>query len=552
MEGKHKTPVPPIEPATFDDFSKSFFASLVQCTKAAQFLKAEELPFYKANSSEFATSLEHTSESVLSLCNRLMRHASKGFGVDSSGSDLVGVGFEDVDDMVDRFDAVVDVVDNLLEKADVCFDEVLGTAGQRGAASVPTQSSPMVVQMSVGGSRNQKKDVTVVHAQNIIRPQLKFEDKIDNSNRPFVRKLAVKHNALRPLDYGLSSSGLISDEMAAHLNLPHPYQYEIENISYPERMFKQSPEILYSSLDETPLTYIDTKEQLMAALPIIESASELAIDLEHHDYRSFQGFVCLMQISTRSEDFIIDTLAVRSYMHLLNQALSDPQIIKVFHGAESDIIWLQRDFGVYVVNMFDTYHASHLLECSAHSLAHLLKTYCDVATDKKYQLADWRIRPIPAEMLKYARIDTHYLLYIYDRMRNELIEQGNPSTHNLMHAVLQRSKVTSLNLYQKEIYDFESGEGPGGWRKPLESYGFSMNAEQLAVFKAVHAWRDHTAREEDESTRYVCPMHMLYAIADRMPTDSAGVLSCCNPVPPLVRMYASDIALLIERTRTEA
>jgi len=32
-------------------------------------------------------------------------------------------------------------------------------------------------------------------------------------------------------------------------------------------------------------------------------------------------------------------------------------------------------------------------------------------------MADWRIRPIPAEMLKYAREDTHYLLFIYDKMR---------------------------------------------------------------------------------------------------------------------------------------
>jgi len=44
-----------------------------------------------------------------------------------------------------------------------------------------------------------------------------------------------------------------------------------------------------------------------------------------------------------------------------------------------------------------------------------------VTTDKKYQLADWRIRPLTPEMMLYAKMDTHYLLYIYDKMRNELI-----------------------------------------------------------------------------------------------------------------------------------
>jgi exosome complex exonuclease RRP6 len=47
-----------------------------------------------------------------------------------------------------------------------------------------------------------------------------------------------------------------------------------------------------------------------------------------------------------------------------------------------------------------------------------------VIADKKYQLADWRTRPLSDEMIKYAREDTHFLLYIYDCMRKELIEKG--------------------------------------------------------------------------------------------------------------------------------
>ena len=68
-----------------------------------------------------------------------------------------------------------------------------------------------------------------------------------------------------------------------------------------------------------------------------------------------------MQISTRKEDFIVDTLALRDEMEELNEVFTDPKIVKVFHGAESDIVWLQQDFNIYVVNMFDTYHASKLL-----------------------------------------------------------------------------------------------------------------------------------------------------------------------------------------------
>ena len=52
--------------------------------------------------------------------------------------------------------------------------------------------------------------------------------------------------------------------------------------------------------------------------------------------------------------------------------------------------------------------------------AYALKHFCDVDADKRYQLADWRRRPLSREMLEYARGDTHHLLYVHDRMKQEL------------------------------------------------------------------------------------------------------------------------------------
>jgi exosome complex exonuclease RRP6 len=74
--------------------------------------------------------------------------------------------------------------------------------------------------------------------------------------------------------------------------------------------------------------------------------------------------------------------------------------------------------------MFDTGQASRLLQKQSYGLAFLLSHYCNVNADKKYQLADWRLRPLPKEMLKYAREDTHYLLFIYDSLSQELQEKN--------------------------------------------------------------------------------------------------------------------------------
>ena len=57
-----------------------------------------------------------------------------------------------------------------------------------------------------------------------------------------------------------------------------------------------------------------------------------------------------------------------------------------------DIIWLQRDLGLYIVGLFDTYHASRLLGYPRNGLAYLLTKFANFNAQKQYQMADWRIR----------------------------------------------------------------------------------------------------------------------------------------------------------------
>ena len=57
-----------------------------------------------------------------------------------------------------------------------------------------------------------------------------------------------------------------------------------------------------------------------------------------------------------------------------------------------DMIWLQRDLGLYVVGLFDTFHAASLLHYERRSLAYLLKRFVNFDAAKQYQTADWRTR----------------------------------------------------------------------------------------------------------------------------------------------------------------
>lgn len=60
-----------------------------------------------------------------------------------------------------------------------------------------------------------------------------------------------------------------------------------------------------------------------------------------------------------------------------------------------DMLWLSRDFDLRVSNLFDTYQAARQLSHHRQlSYAYLLKHYTGTDTDKSYQLADWRTRPL--------------------------------------------------------------------------------------------------------------------------------------------------------------
>lgn len=120
-------------------------------------------------------------------------------------------------------------------------------------------------------------------------------------------------------------------------------------------------------------------------------------------------------------------------------------------------------------------------------------------------------------MLFYARSDTHFLLFVYDNLQNELLERSGGRSDTLQ-TVWSKSATTALNLYQKETVNQESAWALARkWNKGL--YG-----KQQAIFEAVYMWRDRVAREEDESPRYV-----TFGTAPERLADTA-CLDMCFPI----------------------
>jgi exosome complex exonuclease RRP6 len=120
---------------------------------------------------------------------------------------------------------------------------------------------------------------------------------------------------------------MCTDNLSRHR---HPYETEISALKYPEAVYRKADLIPYLPVETTSAIFVDTLDGVLDMLGELRNATEIAVDLEHHDTRSYVGLVSLMQISTRQKDWIVDTLKPwRQSLQVLNQVFADPKIIKV-------------------------------------------------------------------------------------------------------------------------------------------------------------------------------------------------------------------------------
>ncbi len=166
-------------------------------------------------------------------------------------------------------------------------------------------------------------------------------------------------------------------------------------------------------------TLVKDKEHLSRIAIELKNETEMGVDLESDSMFHYQDKVCLIQISTPLKNTLIDPLSLDD-LSPLAPVFSDPNIRKVFHGADYDIRSLYRDFGIDVNTIFDTHIAARFIGILETGLASLLKNRLGIVIDKKYQKKDWSERPLSPAMLAYAVHDTCHLLPLCRGLDREL------------------------------------------------------------------------------------------------------------------------------------
>ena len=176
------------------------------------------------------------------------------------------------------------------------------------------------------------------------------------------------------------------------------------------------------NLDLPPPTLVAEAAGLERLLADLEGAREVAIDTEADSFFNFREKVCLVQITAGERDWLVDPLA-RIDLSPLGKVLADSQVTKVFHDGEYDILILKRDFGFEFKNLFDTRVAAAALGIESPGLAAVLHARFGIELDKSLQRSNWSARPLSQQQIRYARLDTHFLLPLMREQKAELAQR---------------------------------------------------------------------------------------------------------------------------------
>ena len=260
-----------------------------------------------------------------------------------------------------------------------------------------------------------------------------------------------------------------------------------------------------------PPVWVEDQNTLRRMIEELNVQPRIAVDTESNSLHAYRERVCLIQFSTAKKDYVLDPL-VFDDLSALSPVFANPEIEKIFHAAEYDLICLKRDYDFIFSNLFDTMQAARILGYPYVGLDNILADKFGVKMDKRHQKANWGARPLTPAQLDYARMDTRYLIALRDLLENELHERGRwdyaRDDFNLAcHVDLPRERLNGSS-----------------WKR----FGSRRDVSQreLTILRELCLSRDEIAEKMDRPLFKVISDNVLLDIARNLPekdVDLAGI-----------------------------
>ena len=154
-------------------------------------------------------------------------------------------------------------------------------------------------------------------------------------------------------------------------------------------------------------------------------SDKIAVDCEFMGLNVERDNLCLVQISTGNSDAHIVKLNRENYNSPnLKKVLQDESIIKIFHYARADLLFIKKYLGVNVENINCTKIMSKLARSYSdkHGLKELIKEFVGLDISKNLQSSDFG-GDLTDKQLQYCAKDVIYLHQVYDKLMEILVRE---------------------------------------------------------------------------------------------------------------------------------
>ncbi|MEO8479860.1 MAG: HRDC domain-containing protein [Gemmatimonadota bacterium] len=231
----------------------------------------------------------------------------------------------------------------------------------------------------------------------------------------------------------------------------------------------------------------------------------VAIDTEAASFHRYHDRVYLIQLSDRKQTWVIDPLAVPD-LSAFGRLMADPAVEVDFHDADYDLRLFYKEYQFEARSLFDTRITAQLLGLPSIGLAALLQESFGLTPDKRFQRADWSIRPLTGPMLDYAAGDTSHLVELRDILRNRLIEMGRLAWAEEEFKLVEGTRWEPTEADPRVTFLKMKGAR-------------ALERRALALLRELYEWRESTASEMDRASFRVMGNEVLLMLAEHPVAD---------------------------------
>ena len=280
---------------------------------------------------------------------------------------------------------------------------------------------------------------------------------------------------------------------------------------------------------------LETRGALAEATGRLEHGhGPVAVDAERASgYRYGQRAYLVQLRRAGAGTVLIDPIACPD-LSGVDAALQDTEAI--LHAASQDLPCL-AEVGFRPRQLFDTELAGRLLGYPRVALGTLVEEVLGFHLEKGHSAADWSIRPLREELLRYAALDVEVLIELRDALAAELTDQGKTEWARQEFAAVLSAKPTAARA--------------DPWRRTSGIHRV-QSRRGLGVVRELWAARDRIAQAADLSPRRVLPDSAIVEAARSLPANHQQLARISGFVGRQARRHEKDWLAAITKARTTA